>query len=160
MIKIRAINSSEIIHLSNFLYDAIYVSEGFEKPGKDIVKRPELSRYIRDFGKDSDVCLVAELNGKLTGAIWTRIFNETEKGFGYVDSDTPELSMSVIEQYRNTGIGTKLLSAMIDKLRQLNYTRVSLSVDRNNYAYRLYKKFGFKTVNLDEKSAIMIKWFK
>jgi len=82
-IKIREIKSSEIIHLDTFLYDAIFIPKGVEKPDKVIIKLPELKRYISDFGKETDLCLVAELNGKLIGAIWTRIFTEAEKGFGY-----------------------------------------------------------------------------
>jgi len=157
MIKIREIKSSEIPHLESFLYDAIFIPDGHEKPDKEIIKIPELSRYIKDFGKDNDLCLVAELNGNLIGAIWTRIFTEAEKGFGYVDSNTPELSMSVNENFRQQGIGEKLLNDMIERLIQLDYEQVSLSVDKLNYAYRLYQKFGFETIESDEKSATMIK---
>ena len=159
-IKIREIGKNEISHLDNFLYEAIFIPRGQEKPGKEIIKIPELACYIKDFGKDTDLCLVAELHGKLIGAIWTRIYTETEKGFGYVDSKTPELSMSVVENYRQQGIGTKLLKAMIDKLSKLNYEQVSLSVDRLNYALKLYQKFGFQMVKSDDTSAIMIRRLK
>jgi ribosomal protein S18 acetylase RimI-like enzyme len=154
---IRDIKSNEISHLDDFLYDAIFIPEGLEKPDKEITKLPALSNYVKDFGKDTDLCLVAELNGDLIEAIWTRIFTETEKGYGFVDTKTPELSMSIIEYYRNKGIGTKLLTAMINKLTLLAYDQVSLSVDKLNYAFRLYNRFGFEIVESDEKSATMIK---
>ncbi len=160
MIKIREIEGTEIFQLDNFLYEAIFIPKGQEKPDKEIIKIPELIRYTKDFGRNTDLCLVAELQGNLIGAIWTRIFTESEKGFGYVDSKIPELSMSVIENYRQQGIGTKLLKDMIDKLTQLDYEQVSLSVDKLNYAYKLYQKFGFETVDSDEKSATMIKRLK
>ena len=156
-IKIREIKSSEIIHLDTFLHDAIFIPKGVEKPDKVIIKLPELKRYISDFGKETDLCLVAELNGKLIGAIWTRIFTEAEKGFGYVDSKTPELSMSVNVDYRQKGIGTNLLKDMLYRLTRLDYEQISLSVEKLNYAYRLYQKFGFKTIKEDKKSATMIK---
>lgn len=159
-IIIREIYKSEIYHLDKFLYDAIFIPEGEEKPDKEIIKIPELSCYISDFGRNSDLCLVAELHGNLIGAVWTRFFSEKEKGFGYVDSKTPELSMSVAENYRKQGIGTKLLTAMIEKLIQYNYEQVSLSVDLENYALSLYLKFGFEIVQSDGKSAIMIKRLK
>jgi ribosomal protein S18 acetylase RimI-like enzyme len=160
MIKIRDIEKTEIFHLQNFLYEAIFIPEGQAKPDKEIIKLPELSIYIKDFGKETDLCIVAELHGKLIGAVWTRIFPENERGFGFVDSKTPELSMSVIENYRQNGIGTKLLKAMIDRLTQLDYEQVSLSVDRLNYALKLYLKFGFEIVKSDDKSATMIKRLK
>ncbi len=159
-IKIREIEKTEISHLDYFLYEAIFIPEGQEKPEKEIIKIPELSSYIKDFGKDTDLCLVADLHGNLIGAIWTRIFTETERGFGYVDSKTPELSMSVIENYRQQGIGTKLLKAMIDKLTQLDCEQVSLNVDKLNYALKLYLKLGFEIVESDEKSATLIKRLK
>ena len=112
-VDIRELKNDEISHLDNFLYDAIFIPEGQKKPDKEIIKLPELSGYIKDFGKDTDHCLVAELNGELIGAIWIRIFSEDEKGFGFIDSKTPELSMSVVENYRKKGIGTKMLKACL-----------------------------------------------
>lgn len=159
-IVIREIDKTEIPHLDYFLYEAIFIPEGQEKPGKEIIKLPQLSRYIKDFGKETDLCLVADLQGELLGAVWTRIFIQTEKGFGYVDSKTPELSMSVIMNHRRQGIGTDLLNAMIDKLTKFGYEQVSLSVDKLNYAYRLYQKFGFEIVDSDKESATMVKRLK
>jgi ribosomal protein S18 acetylase RimI-like enzyme len=157
MINIREIQKAEIFNLDNFLYEAIYIPEGQKKPDIEIIQIPELSCYIKDFGKDSDLCLVAESQGDLIGAIWIRIYTEYEKGFGYVDSKTPELSMSVVKKYRKQGIGTKLLTSMIEKLIQIGYNQVSLSVDLENYALKLYQKNGFDVVQSDDKSAIMIK---
>lgn len=159
-IKVREIKKSEIARLDDFLYDAIFIPAGHKKPDKTIIKLPELSRYIDDFGRNTDLCLVAEYNENLIGAVWTRFYTETERGYGFVDTKTPELSMSVTEFYRNKGIGTKLLTAMINKLIQLGYDQVSLSVDKLNYAFGMYKKFGFETIESDEKSATMIKRLK
>lgn len=159
-INIREIKKTEIFHLDNFLYEAIFIPVGQKKPDNDIIQIPQLLCYIKDFGKDSDLCLVAESQGDLIGAIWIRIYSELEKGFGYVDSKTPELSMTVVEKYRKQGIGTKLLTNMIEKLIQIGYKQVSLSVDLDNYALNLYQKNGFDIVQSDEKSAIMIKQLK
>lgn len=157
---IRLIDKSEISELDKFLYEAIFIAEGQVKPDRNIIRLPELSIYTKDFGKEDDICFVAELHGKLIGAIWTRIFTETEHGFGYVDSKTPELSMSVLRDYRQKGIGTLLLKTMIDKLVQCNYKKVSLSVDKINHAINMYRRFGFKTLVSEENSVTMIKVIK
>ena len=68
--------------------------------------------------------------------------------------------MSVVKDYRKLGVGTKLLTKMIEKLIQLGYDQVSLSVDLENYALKLYQKSGFDIVHSDSKSAIMIKHLK
>lgn len=156
-IKIREIDKSEIPQLDIFLYEAIYIPEGQEKIDKEIIKLPELSRYIKDFGQDNDICLVAESENKLIGAIWTRIYSTTERGYGYVDSKTPELSISVLKEYQRKGVGTRLLKKMIVKFKEYEFEQVSLSVDLQNYALRLYQKFGFVIFESDDKSATMIK---
>jgi ribosomal protein S18 acetylase RimI-like enzyme len=68
--------------------------------------------------------------------------------------------MSVLKAYRQKGVGTKLLKIMIDKLIQFDYEQVSLSVDKFNYALRLYQKFGFVILYSKEKSVTMIKKLK
>ena len=156
-IKIREIDKSEIPQLNIFLYEAIYIPEGQEMIDKEIINLPELSRYIKNFGQENDICLVAELENKLIGAIWTRIYSSTERGYGYVDSKTPELSMSVLKEYQRKGAGTRLLKKMIDKFKKYEFEQISLSVDLQNYAFGLYQKFGFVIFESDDKSAIMIK---
>jgi ribosomal protein S18 acetylase RimI-like enzyme len=153
---VRPITISEIGFLDKMLYNAIFVPPGNERLPDNIIEHPEISKYIKDFGREGDICFVAQLNGDLVGAIWTRHFNESNKAYGFVDSDTPELSMAVYEQFRNKGIGTRLLSTMIKALTDKGYRQVSLSVDIINYAYDLYKKIGFKDYKLIGESMTMI----
>ena len=158
-ITIRELGTGEVSCLEDFMYDAIFIPEGVERPAREIIHLPELACYFQGFGREHDYCLVAESEGELVGAIWTRLFPETRKGYGYVDAHTPELSMSVKAPFRQRGIGSRLLTAMLDKLRQKGYKQVSLSVDEANYAYRMYQKAGFVTVSSDGISAIMLKRF-
>jgi len=155
-LTIRPLRKSEIVLLDEFLYDAIFIPPDCEKPPPDIIYHPEIYVYIKDFGKKDDLCLVAENNGEVSGAVWTRYFSEAERGFGFVNSETPELSMSVKEQYRGQGIGTRLLESMIKMLHKTGARQVSLSVDKINYAYRLYKKYGFEDYESCNDSIIML----
>ena len=154
---IRQIHKSEIEFLDKMLYNAIFVPPGSEKLPEDIITHPEISKYIKDFGREGDLCFVAEIDEELVGAIWVRNFNDTNQAYGFVNSDTPELSMAVYEQFRKKGIGTLLLKAMIKVLTDKGYKQISLSVDKMNYAYDLYKKFGFIDYKLVGDSIIMIK---
>ena len=65
--------------------------------------------------------------------------------------------MSVLPVYRDRGIGTSLLREMIGKLKKLGYEQVSLSVDLENFAFRLYQKFGFTVVGVSDGSVTMVK---
>ena len=74
--QIREIRESEYSILSDFLYEAIFIPEGMNKPPKSIIEQPELQVYLADFGKVDDCCLVVEVEETIVGAVWTRIMNE------------------------------------------------------------------------------------
>ena len=164
-LSIRPIRPAELPQLEEFLYQAVFVPEGEERPGREIVRLPELEVYYRDFGRrEGDFCLVVENapefpgnEARLLGAVWIRVFDNAARGFGFVDEATPELSMSVLEGYRGRGLGTELLRAMLQKLAAGAYRQVSLSVDLDNYAYIWYQGFGFVQISSDGHSAIMLK---
>lgn len=151
--QIRELKPCEMPLLNEFLYEAIFIPEGAQAPPRDIVKHPDLQKYIADFGKKDDVCYVVEVEGKVVGAVWTRIIND----FGHVDDETPSLSISLFKDYRNLGIGTALMKQIILNLKERGYRRVSLSVQKANHAVRMYEKLGFKIACENEEDYIMIR---
>lgn len=150
--KIRQIRENEYPILSDFLYEAIFISEGMGKPPKSIIRQPELQVYIEDFGKADDWCLVVEIEEKIVGAVWVRIMND----YGHIDDETPSFAISMYEEYRNLGIGTALMKAMLQLLREKGYKQASLSVQKANYAVNMYRKAGFEVVGENEEEYIMI----
>ena len=90
-----------------------------------------------------DAGFVAEEDGRPVGAVWWRFFTDDEHGEGYIDADTPELAIAVVDGYRGRGIGRTLMEAMHEHGRQLGLRRVSLSVDPDNPAKRLYVSLGY-----------------
>lgn len=150
--QIRPIRKEETPLLRDFLYNAIFFPEGVTPPHMSIVDDESLQIYIRDFGLlPDDRCLVAELNGKVVGAIWSRIVND----YGHIADDVPSIAISLYKEYRNQGIGTELLKQMLDLLKADGYKSVSLSVQKANYAMKMYQKAGFQTISEDAKEAIM-----
>ena len=150
--QIRKIRENEYSLLSDFLYEAIYIPEGTEKPPKSIIEQPELQVYIADFGKADDWCLVAEVKEKIVGAVWVRIMND----YGHIDDKTPSLAISLYEEYRNLGLGTALMKTMLQVLKNKGYKQTSLSVQKANYAVNMYRKLGFETVKENEEEYIMV----
>lgn len=157
---IRQILPDEIYFLEDMLYQAIFIPEGVRNLPKEIIYNPELYCYISDFGREGDICFVAESEGELIGAAWSRLFNANSKGYGWINENTPEISMAVVEKYRNLGVGYQLLKALTDEMKSQGFESVSLSVDLANYAYPFYKKFGFIDYELTESSSLMIKNLK
>jgi len=144
-ICVREIENYEYPVLEDFLYYAIFIPEGEECPPREIIFEPEIYVYIKDFGLDTDCGLVAECDGRIIGAAWTRSI----PAYGHIDECTPELAISVLAEYRGRGIGTMLINSLFDLLRERGYKRTSLSVQQNNPAVRLYGRLGYKIT--DEK---------
>ena len=149
---IRIIKNSEYKILDNFLYEAIFIPENMEKPPFSIIKKPELQVYTENFGRKDDYCLVAEINSKIIGAVWVRIMDD----YGHIDNNIPSLAISVYKDFRGQGIGTALLENMLLLLKSENYEKVSLSVQKENYAYRMYLKAGFEVVDENTEEYIMV----
>jgi len=86
-----------------------------------------------------------DADGLLVGAAWLRLLTGADRGYGTVDDATPELSVAVVPDCRGQGIGKRLLSALLDAAAE-RYEAVSLSVQADNPALRLYQRLGFEVV--------------
>lgn len=152
-VMIRKLMIEERDLLRDFLYEAIYIPKGVKAPPKDIVKRPELRIYYDDFGTcPADYCLVAEADGRVVGAVWTRIMHD----YGYVDDETPSFAISLYKEYRGKGIGTALMRRMLGLLKEHGFRQASLAVQKANYAASMYKHVGFETVDENAEEYIMV----
>lgn len=154
--SIRDLKPDEVYILEDMLYEAIFQKDENNLLAKEVINHPELKVYIDNWGQPDDRCLVAEIHGKIVGAVWTRILDGKVKGYGNVDNQTPEFAISLFREYRNQGIGTALMQEMIDILRKYRYTQVSLSVAKNNYAFRMYRKLGFEIIKEKDEDYLMI----
>ena len=152
-VVIRKLSVGEIGLLKDFLYEAIFIPEGVEPPPRDIVERPELRIYYECFGTDAaDHCLVAEADGRVVGAVWTRIMND----YGHVDDETPSFAISLIPECRGKGIGTRLMRDILNLLKEQGFKRASLAVQKANYAVRMYKNVGFEIIDENDEEYIML----
>ena len=150
---LRKIEKNEIDLLRDFLYEAIFIPEGVDPPPRDIIDQPELRLYYEGFGYGkADNAIVAEDDGKVVGAVWTRIMND----YGHVDDDTPSFAISLYEEYRGQGTGTELMKEMLELLKTQGYEKASLAVQKANYAVRMYEKVGFEAVDENDEEFIMV----
>ncbi len=154
---IRKIREDEIYLLDDFLYQAIFIPKWYTKevPRNIIYENELMYNAIKDFGtKKDDYCLVADINGKIVGAVWVRVAKE----YGYIDDKTPSFSISLYKEYRNKGIGTKIMSEMLKLLKDKGYKRASFGVSKENYAVKMYKNLGFEIIGdgADETEWLMV----
>jgi len=141
-INIREITKAEYPLLEDFIYTAIYMPPGEEMPPRAVIFDPEIYIYVDGFGsKPGDCGVVAEADGKIIGAAWTRII----PAYGHIDDDTPELAISVLPEYRGQKIGAQMMAQLFTLLHERGFKRTSLSVQKNNPAVRFYQRLGYVT---------------
>ena len=153
IITIRKLRSDERELLKDFLYEAIFIPKGVKPPDRSIIYQPDLALYYEDFGSGpADTCLVAEVDGIVVGAVWTRIMND----YGHVDDETPSFAIALYKDYRGKGIGTSMMREMLALLRQQGYKKASLAVQKANYAVSMYEAVGFRIVDQNNEEFIMV----
>lgn len=151
--QLRLMSPSEYPLLEDFLYEAIFLPEGIEPLPRSIVRHPDLQIYIEGFGtRRGDVAVAAEVDGKIAGAAWARIMND----YGHVDDDTPSLSIALYKEYRRRGIGTALWKYLLEHLKEEGYEKASLSVQKANFATKIYRDSGFRVVKENEEDYVMV----
>lgn len=150
-VSIRVIHEDEYPLLADFTYAAIFLPEGVAPPPRSILDVPELCAYYEDFGQEGDLGVVAEADGRIIGAAWLRIAGS----FGSIDEGVPELAISVQPEHRGQRIGTRLLDRLLDLAGERGVTRVTLSVQKDNFAVRMYERAGFAVVDERDGEYIM-----
>lgn len=154
-IHYRRLTPADEPFLWDMLYLAVYVPEGSPLPPREIIKAPDLARYVEGWGGPGDEGFLALDGDKPVGAVWIRLLTGENKGYGYLDDETPELSIALLPEYRGQGIGRELMIQMLTFALPL-YKGVCLSVSRDNPAVQLYESCGFKTVVDDPTTLIMV----
>lgn len=160
-IRYRKIQEEEYSFLKEMLYEALFVRPGQAKFSRTILEEPSIKKYVEAWNEQTDdLAIVALDEHELIGVIWARKFSAENKGYGYVDASTPEISMAIRESYRGQGIGTKLLSRIEDEFSKKGIQALSLSVDKLNPAKYLYERCGYKLYEEEGTAITMIKKLK
>lgn len=155
--NIQKIKKTDSFFLWEMLYECTYVPLGQVRPPRDILKNPDIAKYVQDWGRigDEGFLAISSTNQQPIGAAWYRLFSANNKAYGYVDDATPELCIAVLPQYRGQGIGRDLMINLLKKAESSSYSQISLSVDPNNPAIYLYQSLGFEKIGVSGTSWTM-----
>lgn len=154
-IQLIPLTPSDEPFLWEMLYLALYVPEGKSPFPREILNDPDIACYVQGWGRAGDWGLLALDGEKPVGAIWLRLWSGDERGYGYVSPLIPELSLALLPEYRNLGLGTRMLK-MVISMAHNRYPDLSLSVVESSPAHRLYERLGFRKVGQILNSPVML----
>ena len=142
--KIRQGTKKDLPFLKEMLFEAFFWKPKMERPDyQEFLKHSEFKKLLSAWGRSGDNAVIVEVDDKPVGAAWYRFWTEENHSYGFVDSKTPEMGIAVSSKFRSQGIGRALLRALIDNARNERIKTISLSVDPNNYACKLYRSEEF-----------------
>jgi len=145
---IRPLQPEDESLLWEMLYQGLSSLGKMERPSRDIVRRPEFSRYVEGWGRAGDTGFVAhdKKDGSLLGAVWLR--RPIDKTHA-----PPELAFAVKPEHRRHGIGAALLTQLVRA--NPDQSTISLSFVAGKPLLRLYERFGFKAIEEKPDAVVM-----
>lgn len=155
-VSFRKATATDGAFLREMLFESLYVPAGHEPFSRAILEHSDVAKYVEGWGREGDFGLLAEHHATSVGAAWVRLLQGEARGYGYVDDETPELSVALLPEYRGKGVGAALMERLLEEAA-LRYEAVSLSVSKGNPARKLYERLGFEQVGEDDASAVMLK---
>jgi ribosomal protein S18 acetylase RimI-like enzyme len=155
-VTVRPLAPADLRFLRRMLVTALFWRRRRLGPLRVVLLLPQVAMYHRGWGRPGDAGFVSEEAGRPIGAVWYRFFTEDGHGEGYVDPETPELAIAVADGFRGRGVGRRLMEAMHEHARAQELRRVSLSVDADNPARRLYAALGYEDYEPEDGNGRML----
>jgi GNAT superfamily N-acetyltransferase len=125
---------------------------------QQVLTSASTAHYVSGWPRDTDLGVIAEVAGEPIGATWLRFLPADDPGYGFVAPDVPELTLGVAAAWRGRGAGRALLQAIAAQAHSAGIARISLSVERKNFAQQLYLSEGYRVVDSsDAQSDTMVK---
>ena len=132
---IRQLTSEDEPVLWEMLYYGLSSAGKTEPLSHDVVRRPEISRYVEGWGRVGDTGFVA----------LRRLTDKSDA--------SPELALAVKPEHRRHGIGTALLTQLVRANPE--HSTISVSFVAGKPVLRLYERFGFKVVEQRPDAVVM-----
>jgi GNAT superfamily N-acetyltransferase len=146
--SIRRATADDEAFMIDMLLEAVNWSAEWKKQSRHrVLSTNRTAHYIAGWPRDTDLGVIADADSLPIGAAWLRFFPAADPGYGFVAADVPELTIGVALQWRGRGVGRALLRAVAEHARLTGVRQISLSVERKNFAQRLYLSEGYQIVD-------------
>ena len=117
---------------------------------------PRVTRWLEEWGRPGDAGVVAWRDGKRLGAAWCRVQADV-LARDAEGCPLPELAIAVLPDHQARGVGARLLDGLARAAFRAGSTAVSLTVNAQNPALRLYERADFQVVARDGDRLTMVK---
>lgn len=145
--------------MADMLVEAANWSADWKKKSRRrVLSAPATAHYIAGWPRDTDLGVIAEAGEAPVGAAWLRFLPAADPGYGFVAPGVPELTIGVAGDWRRRRMGRALLRALAGQAHSVGIRQISLSVERKNFAQKLYFSEGYQVVDSsDAHSDTMVK---
>ena len=117
---------------------------------------PRVTRWFAEWGRPGDAGVVAWHDGERLGAAWCRIQGDV-LARDAEGRPLPELAIAVAPDHQARGVGARLLDGLARAASDAGSTALSLTVNAQNPARRLYERAGFHIVASEGERLTMLK---
>ena len=157
--SIRRATAGDGEFLADMLMEAVNWSlEWKPKARRRVLSDPRTAHYIAGWPRETDLGVIAEAGQEPVGAAWIRFFSADDPSYGFLHPDVPELTIGVAASWRGRGVGRALLRGIAASAAGAGIQRISLSVERKNFARGLYLSEGYTVDDAsDPQSDTMVK---
>ena len=135
--------------------DMLHYALRLDEVNKTLEDFPQLKIYEKNYGVyHSDLGLYALVEHTIAGAIWLRKLGKEHNLNGFVNEDTPILSIAIKPEFRGQGIGSAMLEQLLIEAGAV-FEQISVSVLNQTKTIEFFEKVGFTKVdNSDTKSPV------
>jgi ribosomal protein S18 acetylase RimI-like enzyme len=155
VLRFRTLRAWDQSQLWNWLHIALWDPPPSGLRPIEVLELPGVRIYAADWGRSTDVGVVAQVDAVDAGACWMRLL-PIGIGLASTDAETPQLGIALLPQYQHKGYGRPLMEAALKAAKQAGYSRVSLSVHPQNPAKHLYESCGFRKVEIRNSYHVMV----
>ena len=140
--------------MADMLVEAVNWSAEWKKQSRSrVLATHRTAHYISGWPRDTDLGVIAEADQERIGAAWLRFHPASDPGYGFIAAEVPELTIGIAVRWRGRGIRRALLRAIAEQAPSAGIRQISLSVERKNFARKLYLSEGYQIVDSSDKDS-------
>jgi len=155
MLHFRPLVANDQDQLWHWLHVALWDPPPAGPRPIEVLQSPAVRIYAEDWGRETDVGVVAQIDGTDAGACWMRLL-PVGVGLASIDGSTPQLGIALEPVFQGKGHGRRLMTQALETAVAAGYKCVSLTVHPCNPATAMYERCGFRYVELRSGYHLMV----